>query len=152
MPCEDGFASKTHIRGSAVTPHQTSSPCIGAAVPSQLRREPIREQIRALQSRRRPRGRVPSVSRETASSVVTVALSVIDDTLASDETVAIAGFGTFSPCDWREYRDRRLQDTRVQGRKDAAGSGQREELSAAPMIVGEHCAARGVRTSASRLR
>ena len=37
-----------------------------------------------------------AVSRETASSVVTVALSVIGEALASDEPVAIAGFGTFS--------------------------------------------------------
>ena len=40
-----------------------------------------------------------AVSRETASSVVTVALSVIGEALASDETVAIARFGTFSTRD-----------------------------------------------------
>ena len=39
------------------------------------------------------------VSRETAGSVVTVLLSVIGEALASDETVAIAGFGTFSTRD-----------------------------------------------------
>ena len=40
-----------------------------------------------------------AVSRETAGSVVTVLLSVIGEALASDETVAIAGFGTFSTRD-----------------------------------------------------
>ena len=40
-----------------------------------------------------------SVSRETAGNVVTVLLSVIGEALASDETVAIAGFGTFSTRD-----------------------------------------------------
>ena len=34
-----------------------------------------------------------SVSRETARSVVNVVVSVIGEALASDETVAIAGFG-----------------------------------------------------------
>ena len=42
-----------------------------------------------------PRRRA-SVSRETARSVVNVVVSVIGEALASDETVAIAGFGTFS--------------------------------------------------------
>ena len=52
-----------------------------------------------------------SVSRETASSVVAVALSVIAEALASDETVTIAGFGTFST------RDRPAR----QGRNPATG-------------------------------
>ena len=95
-----------------------------------------------------------SVSRETVGSVVTVALSVIGDALARDDTVAIAGFGTFStrdrPARQREHRDRRLQGARVQGRKDAARPGEREDLSTAPTIVRERCATRRVRTSASR--
>ncbi len=47
-----------------------------------------------------------SVPRETATSVVTVALSVIGEALASDETVAIAGFGTFSTRDRPARRGR----------------------------------------------
>ena len=47
-----------------------------------------------------------AVSRETAGSVVTVALSVIAEALASDETVAIAGFGTFSTRDRPARRGR----------------------------------------------
>ena len=37
-----------------------------------------------------------SVSRATADSVVSAVFSAIGDALASDDTVAIAGFGTFS--------------------------------------------------------
>ena len=36
------------------------------------------------------------VSRATADSVVTAMLAVVAETLARDESVAIAGFGTFS--------------------------------------------------------
>ena len=47
-----------------------------------------------------------SVSRETARGVVTVVVSVIGEALASDETVAIAGFGTFSARSRRARRGR----------------------------------------------
>ena len=82
---------KTHVRASAVTAHRVAARRRSRAIATQGRRPP-REQDRALY---RVADRA-AVSRETAGSVVTVALSVIGEALASDETAAIARFGTFS--------------------------------------------------------
>ena len=46
------------------------------------------------------------MSRQTAGSAVSVLLSVIGEALASDETVAIGGFGTFPAGERPARRDR----------------------------------------------
>ena len=74
--------------------------CAAVAARAPVRVEPGRAVLRPLRldrfERRDPLAERASVSRETTRSVVTVVVSVIGEALASDETVAIAGFGTFS--------------------------------------------------------
>ena len=91
-----------------------------------------------------PGRRLQGVSRETAGSVVTVLLSVIGEALASDETVAIAGFGTFSTRDRPARRGRNprtgesiaIAASRTPAFKAGnAQSGEREGLNIAEAIV-----------------
>ena len=69
-------------------------------------------------ARRGPVADRASVSRETGGSAVTVLICAIGEALASDETAAIAGFGSFSA---RDRAARRGHDPRT-GESIATGA------------------------------
>ena len=75
-------------------------------------------------------------------TVISTAFSMIAEALARDETVTIAGFGSFStrarlgttgpqPRHRREHHHRRLEEPGVQGREEAARDGQRWKMTCA---------------------
>ena len=104
-----------------------------------------------------------SVPKATADAVVSAVFSTIAETLARNETVAIAGFGTFTtraraaregrkPRYRREHCHRRFEVPRVQGGKEATRDGQRWEVSDARVraeLVSEGLPVRAVQASGS---
>ena len=96
------------------------------------------------------------VSRMTADTVVSTAFSMIGEALARDETVAIAGFGTFStrarsarqgrnPRHRREHHRRRLEDPGVQGGEEPTRADHRRKMTCASGTATAKCRDRRTR-------
>ena len=144
---------KTLIRASAVTARRADARRGCRAIETQG--EPPRQQVQALQPGRRPRGRVPR-DREQRRDRRTLRHRRGTCQRRDGRHRRLRNLLHPQPArapgpqsaHRREHRDRRIQAARVQSRKDAARSGQREDLSITSVIVRERCAAKAARSNA----